>query len=106
MDEQIELPAEDLPCLGDDASEVVVGTDVAFGHERRVDRPAELADAGLDPLPLVGECKPSAAVGQSLRDRPGDRPLVRDPENEPALAGEISHGGRAYRCSGPRPDSP
>src|SRR2546430_14407170 len=99
MDEQIELPAEDLPRLGDDTRDVVVRADVAFGHMRRVDRGRELADAGFDPVALVGEGEPGAAVGQALRDRPRDRPLVGDAEDETSLAGEISHGGRVYGFS-------
>src|SRR5439155_18138975 len=76
--------------------DVVVRADVALDHERRVDRRAELADAGLDPLPLIGESEPGAAVCEALRDRPGDRALVRDAEDEATLACEISHGGRVY----------
>src|SRR5438477_184737 len=96
MDEQIELPAEGLPHLGDDAGDIVVGADVALGHERRVNRPGELADAGFDPFALVREGEAGPAVGQPLRDRPRDRALVGDAEDEAALAVEISHGGRVY----------
>src|SRR4029079_12966630 len=82
-----------------DALCVAVRASVAAGHERRVDRPAELTHAGLDPLPLVGEGKLGASVGKALRDRPGDRALVGDAEDEATLACEISHGGRVYGFS-------
>src|SRR5438132_7917694 len=99
MDEQIELPAEDFAPLGDDARDVVVRPNVALDHERRVDRRAELADARLDPFSLVGEGQPGAAVGKALRDRPRDRALVGDAEDEATLACEICHGGRVYGFS-------
>src|SRR5438876_7756700 len=99
MDEQIQLPAEDLPHLGGDSRAVGVGADVACGNQRRIDRGRELANVALDPFPLVGEGEPGAAIGETLRDRPGDRALVGDAEDEAALAGEISHGGRVYGFS-------
>src|SRR5262249_55617772 len=94
MDEQVELPAEDLARLGDDTFDVVVRANVASGHVRRVDGPSELTDACLDSLALVGEGELRPAVGEPLRYCPRDRALVRNPENEPALAAEIGHGGR------------
>src|SRR5919201_2316935 len=99
MDDEIELPAEDLAGLGDDARDVVVGADVALGDERRVDAARKLADAGLDALALVGEREPCSAVGEPLRNRPRDRAFVGDTENEAALACEIGHGGRVYGFS-------
>ena len=36
-----------------------------------------------------------ALLGQAPRDRPRDRPLVRDTEDEAALAFEASHGSRS-----------
>src|SRR5438045_5146147 len=100
MDEQIELPAEDLAGLTDDAGDVVVRADVALGDERRVDAARQLADAGLDALALVGEGEPGTRVGETLRDRPPDRALVGDPEDQAALAVETRHGGRVYGFSG------
>ena len=55
-----------------------------------VDRRRKVADALLDPLALVGERELRAAVGEHLRDRPGDRALVRDAEDERPLALECS----------------
>src|SRR5438876_943137 len=80
-----------------DADVLLAG--VAGGNQRRIDRGRELANVALDPFPLVGEGEPGAAVGETLRDRPGDRALVGDAEDEAALAGEISHGGRVYGFS-------
>src|SRR5205814_9751504 len=53
-------------------------------------------DAGVDPSALVREGEAGPAVGQPLRDRPRDRALVGDAEDEAALAVETSHGGRVY----------
>jgi hypothetical protein len=95
VDEQVELPAERLADLVEDAFHVFVGTDVALRHVRARDRLRELADALLDPLALVGERELRSALGQPLRDRPRDRATIRDTENQAALALVRSHGGRA-----------
>src|SRR5436190_6295566 len=100
MDEQIELPAEGLAGLPDDSGDVVVRADVALGDERGIDAAGQFADPGFDPLSLVGEGKAGAGVGETLRDRPGDRALVGDPEDQAALAVETRHGGRVYGFSG------
>ena len=94
MDQQVELPAEGLPHLAEDTLEVLVGAHVAGGHERRVHRLRELAHALLDPLALVGEREARAALGELLRDRPGDRAAVGDPEHETALSCKPFHGAR------------
>ena len=100
MDKQIELPAEDLPHLGDNTRDVVVRAHVALGHERRFDRGRQLANAALDPLALIGEGEAGAAVDQTLCDRPGDRPLVGDAKDKAALAREISHERASLRFLG------
>src|SRR5439155_3087173 len=51
-------------------------------------------DALLDPLALVRESELRAAVGQALRDRPGDRAAVGDAEDEAALSVEGSRHAR------------
>src|SRR5690242_8332287 len=99
MDEDIELPPERLPDLANNPSQVVVGADIAFGDQRRIDRLRELADALLDPLALIGERKLRTSGREAARDRPRDRALVRDTEHEPALAFEAGHGGRVYGFS-------
>ena len=76
---------------------VVVRAHVALGDERarRRSRPAR-GRCLLDPLALVGEREPGALVGEPLRDRPGDRALVRDAEDEPGLPLEAAcHGGES-----------
>ena len=50
----------------------------------------------LDPLALVGERELRALLGEPPRDRPGDRALVRDAEDEAALSLEASHSARVY----------
>src|SRR6476660_9574459 len=99
MDEQIELPAEDLPHLGDDSCDVVVRADVTAGDERGVDGTRQLANACLDTFPLVGEREVGPGLCEALGDRPCNRTLVGDAEDEAALACEISHGGRVYGFS-------
>ena len=94
MHEQVEAAAEDLAHLPKDALDVLVGADVALGHERARDAVGEVAHALLDPLALVGERELRAALGQPPRDRPRDRALVGDPEHETALAFESRHDGR------------
>ena len=95
MDEQIQTTVERLADLGEDARDVLVRAHVALGDERARDTLRELAHALLDPLPLIREREPGALLRQAPRDRPSDRPLVRDPEDEAALAFEASHGSRS-----------
>ena len=44
---------------------------------------AELADVLLEPLALIGHREPGAGPRSRLRDRPRDRPLVGDADDEP-----------------------
>src|SRR6266576_4213006 len=102
MDEEVELAAERLPDLTEDARHVLVGADVALGHERRVDRGGQLAHGRLDPFSLVRERETGAARGELSGDRPRDGALVGDTEDEPSLSCERSgHGGdpRGVACS-------
>ena len=85
MDEDVELPSERLPNLAENPFDRRVVTDVELGHERARDRRRELTDVLLDSLTLIGEREACATVGKSLGDRPGDRALVGDPENECVL---------------------
>ena len=65
--------------LAEDPCDVLVRTHVTFGHERARDRLCQLAHALLDACSLVRERELGPGVRESLRDRPGDRPLVRPP---------------------------
>ena len=97
--EQVELPAERLAHLAEDARDVLVGADVALGDERASTELGELADALLDPLALVGERELRAALGEPPRDRPGDRAPVGDAEHEAALAFELpAIAGESKSC--------
>ena len=78
-------------------AEVVVGADVARGHERARHRRREVAHRLLDPLALERERELRALVRQPLRDRPRDRALVRDAEHERALSLEPSRHPRESR---------
>src|SRR5262249_3715363 len=101
VDEQVELPAERVADLAEDACQILVGADVALCHERARHGLRKLADALLDPLALVRERELRAAVCQPLRDRPCDRAAGRDPQNQPALSFVRSHPGRAYEVGSP-----
>ena len=92
MHEQVEPAVECLADLAEDALEVFVGADVAFGDQRRADRLGELADVLLDPLALVGEGQLGASLREPARDRPRDRAAVRNAQNQAALALERAHG--------------
>ena len=86
MDEQVEPAVEGLAGLAEDSGNVLVRAHVAFGDERARDRLGQLPHALLDSLTLERERELRPGVGEALRDRPGDRALVRDPENQSALA--------------------
>ena len=72
----------------EDTVEIAVGADVALAHEVAAHGLGQLPDALLDSLTLVGERELGALVVEALRDRPGDRALVRDAEHERLLAVE------------------
>jgi hypothetical protein len=52
VDQQVELPAEDVRDLGEDACDILVGANVARRDEWASDRLAELADVSIDALAL------------------------------------------------------
>ncbi len=85
MDEDVEAAAERVGNLGEDARDVVVRADVALGDEGARDAGGEVAHVLLDALALVGERDARTLVGEPLRDRPRDRALVRDAEDERLL---------------------
>ena len=88
VDEDVEASAERVRNLGEDTGDVVVRAHVALGDERARDARGEVAHVLLDALALVGEGDRRSLVGEPLRDRPGDRALVRDAEDERLLAFE------------------
>jgi hypothetical protein len=96
VDEQVELSPERCSDLLERTCYVLVRPHVALGHERAVHALGEVADALLDALPLEGEGELRAACREPAGDAPGDRALVRDAQDEAALAGERvrGHGGR------------
>ncbi len=71
--------------LGEDAGDVLVRAHVALGDERARDAVRELAHVLLDALALVREGELRALVGEPLRDRPRDRALVGDAQDERLL---------------------
>ncbi len=85
VDEDVEAAAEGLRYLGEDALDVVVRPDVALGDERARHGLGEVADALLDPLALVREGDLCALGGEAVGDRPGNRALVGDAQDERLL---------------------
>ena len=88
VDEDVEPTSEGVRHLREDPREIVVGADVALGDQGAVDGRREVAHVLLDAFALVRERDARALVGEPLRDRPGDRALVRDTEDERLLAFE------------------
>ena len=92
MHEDVELPVEDRATSREDTLDRTVVADVEFGDERARDRLRQVAHVLLDPLTLEGERDLRAAVREPPGDRPGDRPLVRDAQDECTLP--LEHGRR------------
>ena len=65
--------------------------DVARQHQRVVERRRQLAHVLFEPLARIGQREPRAGRRRRLRDRPRDRPLVGDADDEAVFAGEIGH---------------
>ena len=59
---------------------------MTFGERR-----GELAHVFLEPLAWIREHERRAFGRRGLRDRPGDRPLVGDTDDETDVSGELSH---------------
>ena len=76
------LPPNASADLAEHAGDRGVVADVELGDERARHRLGEVAHVLLDPLALEGERELGAAGGEPLRDRPRDRALVRDAEDE------------------------
>ena len=57
-----------------------------------VERLRQIADVLFEPLALIGQREPGAGGRRRLRDRPRDRALVGDTDDEAVLSGEIRHG--------------
>ncbi len=78
-------PPNDVRDLGEDARDVLVGAHVALGDQWAPDGRGEIAHVLRDALTLVGEGDGRALVGEALRDRPRDRALIRNAEDERLL---------------------
>src|SRR5205814_5173878 len=76
---------------------------VELGDERARHALRELAHVLLDALALERERGARATVREPLGDRPRDRPLVGDAENQCALA--LEHEREPYRVSTNQPTS-
>ncbi len=78
-------PAEPFLDRRGERLEVLVLRDVAGQDERVAELRRELPHVLLEPLALVGHGQPRALAVRRLGDAPGDRALVRDPQDEAAL---------------------
>ena len=90
VDEDVErivrlAPAREHP------GDVVVGLDVAWLHEGAAERFGQRADALVDEALDRGEADLGAFSVQRPGDPPGDRMVVRDPEDQRRLAVEQAH---------------
>jgi hypothetical protein len=90
--QDVELPAEHVCHLAEDAVDRGVVAHVELGDERTRHRLGELAHVLLDPLALEGERHLRAALGQPAGDRPRDRPLVGHAQHQCPFA--LEHAGR------------
>ena len=86
MHEQVESSVECLADFAEDPGNVFVGADVTFRHQWAGDGLGKLADTLFDPLALIRERELGSGARESLGDRPGDRPLVGNAENQTPLA--------------------
>jgi hypothetical protein len=100
VDEHVETAVERVGGLREHAVEVVVGAHVALRHELRVHRRREVPNRLLDALALVRERELCAFGREPLRDRPGDRALVRDAEHERLLSLEPARHVAILKGSG------
>ncbi len=87
-------PADALDQLGERPVDALVARDVALDADVRADRGRELAHGRLDALALVGERDLRALLGQTARDRPGQRALVRDAGDKRDLPLQQPHARR------------
>src|SRR5205085_12086066 len=86
VDDETQSSVERLPHLAKHARHVMVRAAVAGGDERAVDLRRQVAHVRLDALSLEGERQPGAARRQASRDRPRDRALVGNAENQAGLS--------------------
>jgi hypothetical protein len=84
--EEVEPAVERLADLAEDSGNIFIGADVALRYQWTGDGLGQFSDAFLDPLVLIRERELGPGVGESLGNRPGDRPLVRNAENQTAFA--------------------
>ena len=88
VDEEVE-PAVLLLDAGEHRVDLGVVLHVERQHERlRREGLGELVDV-LFEAPLIGEDERRARLGRRLRDRPRERPLVRDADDQAHLAREM-----------------
>jgi hypothetical protein len=82
-----EVEAAQFPLDGSvDGVDVGIVRDIARQDDRRLRQSlGKLVDVLLEPA-LIGERQTCAAARRRLRDRPGDRTLVGDADDEPDFA--------------------
>ena len=85
-------PPNSRSSVGAEVRDLLIVADVARQDERVVERRRQLADVFFEPLAGIGQREARARGRRRLRDRPRDRSLVRDADDETVLSGEIRHG--------------
>ncbi len=98
MDQKVEL-APELVDLGEHRVDRGRVGHVAMAHDRGVEFPRQRPHPLFERLALVGEGQFGARRARRLGDAPGDRPIVGDPHDEAAPAGQNT-GTAAGRIAG------
>ena len=76
----------------------IVG-DVAGKNQRVGQAGGQIADVLFEPLALIGDREPRAGRGRRLRDRPRDRALVRDADDEAGLTLRDQSSTRTFQTA-------
>ena len=85
--EPAELPIDRRSQLGD----LLVARDVTRQEERLLERGGEIADVLFEPLARIGQRETRAGGSRCLGNRPGNRPLVGDADDEAVFPCEDGH---------------
>ena len=101
MDEEVQA-AELLLDLREDGRDLVVVADVARHHQRVGQSGGQLADVFLETLALIRDRETRSRPRRRIGDRPRDRPLVGDTNDEAVFSGEIGHAlrGQSRQAAG------
>jgi hypothetical protein len=91
MDEEVET-AELVCDRRHHVGNLAIAGNVAGQHERVGQLGRELTHVFLEPLTLIGDGEPRPRGSGRARDRPCNRALVRNPDDEAVLPRQFAHG--------------